>query len=65
MLGTNDIPFASALGSILYAQVCIKLDIAFIVGVLRRYQSNHGNDHWMGAKKAMRCLQRTKENMLT
>lgn len=30
-------PFDSALGSLMYAQVCIRLDIAFIVGVLGRY----------------------------
>src|SRR4030065_1796038 len=49
----------------MYAQVCTRPDIAFIVGVLGRYQSNPGNDHWVAAKKVMRYLQRTKEYMLT
>ena len=41
----NDRPYASILGSLMYAQVCTRPDIAFIVGVLGRYQSNPGNDH--------------------
>ena len=60
----NGKPFDSALGSLMYAQVCTRPDIAFIVGVLGRYQSNPGNDHWIAAKKVMRYLQRTKEYML-
>lgn len=56
-------PFDIALGSLMYAQVCIRPDIAFIVSVLGRYQSNHVNDHWIAAKKVMRYLQRTKEYM--
>src|SRR4030067_2016190 len=55
----NDKLFASTLESLMYAQVCTRLYIAFIVGVLGRYQSNSGNDHWMGAKKVIRYLRRT------
>ncbi|XP_050908550.1 secreted RxLR effector protein 161-like [Lathyrus oleraceus] len=50
-------PIDSALGSLMYAQVCIRPDIAFIVGVLGRYQTNPENDHWITAKKLMRYLQ--------
>ena len=50
--------------SFMYAQVCTRLDIAFVVGMLGRYQSNPGIDHWRVAKKVMRYLQRTKEYML-
>ncbi|RVW58556.1 Retrovirus-related Pol polyprotein from transposon TNT 1-94 [Vitis vinifera] len=34
------IPYASAIGSLMYAQVCTRPDIAFIVNVLGRYLSN-------------------------
>ncbi|XP_050875702.1 secreted RxLR effector protein 161-like [Lathyrus oleraceus] len=57
-------PFDNVLGSLMYAQVCIRPDIAFIVGVLGRYQYGLGNNHWIAAKKVMRYLQRTKEYML-
>ncbi|KAL5542825.1 hypothetical protein UlMin_010535 [Ulmus minor] len=49
----------------MYAQVCTRLDIAYIVGMLGRYLSNPGMDHWRAAKTVMRYLQRTKEYMLT
>ena len=39
-------------------------DIAYDVGVLGRYQSNPGVDHWKVAKKVMRYLQGTKDYML-
>ena len=41
----ENIPYASAVGSLMYAQVCIRPDIAFIVGVLGRYISNPGQAH--------------------
>ncbi|KAH9741472.1 Integrase catalytic domain-containing protein [Citrus sinensis] len=59
------IPYSSAIGSLMYAQVCTRPDIAFIVGMLGRYLSNPGIDHWKAAKRVMRYLQRTKEYMLT
>ena len=59
------IPYAWAVGSLMYAQVCIRPDIAFIVGMLGRYLSNPGMDHWRAAKRVLRYLQRTKDYMLT
>ncbi|KAL0399561.1 UNVERIFIED_CONTAM: Retrovirus-related Pol polyprotein from transposon TNT 1-94 [Sesamum radiatum] len=60
----KDIPYASAIGSLMYAQVCTRPDITFAVGILGRYQSNPGLDHWRAAKKVMRYLQGTKDYML-
>ncbi|XP_072060230.1 secreted RxLR effector protein 161-like [Arachis hypogaea] len=59
------IPYASVVGSLMYAQTCTKPDISFAVGMLGRYQSNPGLDHWKAAKKVLRYLQGTKEHMLT
>lgn len=39
------VPYVSAVGSFVYAQVCTRSDIAFAVGLLGRYQSNPGHDH--------------------
>jgi transposase InsO family protein len=60
----KNIPYASAVGSLMYAQVCTRPDIAFAVGMLGRYQSDPGLDHWRAAKKVMRYLQGTKDYML-
>jgi hypothetical protein len=37
--------YASDIGSLMYAQVCPRPDIAYIVGMLGRYLSNSGMDH--------------------
>ena len=47
----KNISYALAIGSLMYAQVCTRLDIAFTIGSLGRYQSNPGMDHWKAAKK--------------
>ena len=60
----KNIPYASAVGSLMYAKVCTRPDIAYAVRVLGRYQSNPGMDHWRAAKKVMRYLQGTKDYML-
>jgi hypothetical protein len=41
----KDIPYASVVGSLMYAQVCTRPDIAFITGMLGRYLSNPGMEH--------------------
>ena len=58
------IPYASAVGSIMYAQVCTHPDLAFITGMLGRFQSNLVMDHWKAVKKVLRYLQGNKEYML-
>ncbi|XP_068655818.1 secreted RxLR effector protein 161-like [Aristolochia californica] len=60
----KDIPYVFAVGSLIYVQVCTRPDIAFVVGMLGRYQSNPEFDHWRAAKKVMRYLQGTKDYML-
>jgi transposase InsO family protein len=61
----HKIPYASVVGSLMYAQVCTRPDIAYITGILGRYLSNPGIDHWKAAKRVLRYLQRTKDYMLT
>ena len=61
----KNILYASMIGSLMYAQVCTRPNIGLIVGLLGRYQSNPGLDHWKAAKKVMRYLQGTKDYKLT
>jgi hypothetical protein len=61
----KNISYASAVGSLLYAQVCTRLDIAMAVGMLGHYQSNPGMEHWKAAKRVMQYLQGTKDYGLT
>ncbi|RVW60152.1 Retrovirus-related Pol polyprotein from transposon TNT 1-94 [Vitis vinifera] len=39
------IPYSSLVVSLMYAQVCTRPDIAFVVGMLGRYLSNPGSQH--------------------
>jgi hypothetical protein len=59
------IPYASAVGSLQHAQVCTRPDIAYVTGLLGRFQSNPGPGHWKLVKKVLRYLQGTKSLMLT
>ena len=59
------IPYASAVGSLMYAQTCTRPDISYAVGMLGRYQSDLGFEHWKAAEKVMRYVQGTKDFMLT
>ena len=61
----KSVPYASAVGSIMYAQVCTRPDLAFVIGMLGRYQSNPGPDHWKAVKKVLRYMQATTHFMLT
>ena len=61
----GNIPYASAVGSLMYAQVCTCSKIEYRVGMLGRYLSNPGMVHWKTTKRVMRYLQRTKDFMLT
>ena len=48
----ENIPYASVVGSIMYAQVCTHPNITYIVGMPGRYLSNPGIIHW----KAEKCV---------
>lgn len=39
------VPYTSAVGSLQYAQVCTHHDLAFVTGLLGRYQDNLGIEH--------------------
>ena len=44
------VPYASAVGSLMYAMVCTRPDIAFAVETVSRYMSNPGREHWTAVK---------------
>ncbi|RVW89936.1 Retrovirus-related Pol polyprotein from transposon TNT 1-94 [Vitis vinifera] len=48
------VPYASAVGSLMYAMVCTMPDIAHAVGVVSRFISNPGKEHWAIVKWILR-----------
>ena len=61
----QEISFASAIGNLMYVQLCTLSVIAFIVDMLGRCLCNSSLDYWKSVKRVLRYLQRTKEYMLT
>lgn len=39
------VPYSSVIGSLMYAIVCIRPNIAYAMGVVSRYTSNPGKQH--------------------
>lgn len=54
---TKQNPYVSIIGSLVYAQVYTRFDIACVVSVRGRFQSNPMMEHWTAVKKIMRYLQ--------
>ena len=44
------IPFASAIGSLMYAMLCTRPYIFYAMGIVSRYQSDPGEEHWIAVK---------------
>ena len=53
------IPYSSTVGSLMYAMVCTRPDIAHAVGVVSRFLSNPGKQHWEAVKWILRYLKGT------
>ena len=58
------VPYASAVGSLMYAMLCTRPNICYAVGIVSRYQSNPGLDHWIAVKHILKYLRRTRNHML-
>ncbi|KAL9256703.1 Retrovirus-related Pol polyprotein from transposon TNT 1-94-like protein [Drosera capensis] len=55
------VPYASAVGSLMYAMVCTRPDIAHAVGVISKFMSNPGRKHWEAVKWLLRYLKGTSK----
>jgi hypothetical protein len=40
------VSYSSVVGSLMYAMMCTRPDISFVVGMMSRYQANPGQSHW-------------------
>ena len=56
----KSVPYASAVGSLMYAMVATRPDIAHAVGVIGRFMHNFGRSHWNVIKHLFRYLVGTK-----
>jgi hypothetical protein len=58
------IPYASAVGSLMYAMVCTRPDISQAVSVVSRFMANPGKAHWEAVKWILRYLKGTIDTCL-
>nr|GEY65463.1 hypothetical protein [Tanacetum cinerariifolium] len=60
----QNIPYASAVGSIMYAVRCTRHDVAFAQNMTSRFQQNPGKEHWTAVKNILKYLRNTKDMFL-
>ena len=60
----SKIPYASAIGSIMYAMICMRPDVSYALSVTSMFQSNYGEEHWAIVKNILKYLRRTKDMFL-
>ncbi|GJT39604.1 hypothetical protein Tco_0939469 [Tanacetum coccineum] len=58
------VPYALAIGSIMYAVRCTRLDIAFTQNLCSRFQHNPCEVHWTTIKNILKYLRNTKDMVL-
>eukprot|EP00253_Pinus_taeda_P022054 PITA_22054 len=57
----SHVPYASAVGSLMYEMVYTRQDIEHAVGVLSWFMSKLGKEHWTTTKRAFRYLRGTSD----
>ena len=60
----SKVPYSSTVGSLMYAMVCTRPDIAHAVGIVSRYMNDPGKEHWMSVKWILRYLRGTTSHAL-
>lgn len=59
------VSYASTVGSLIYDMVCTRSDLAYAVGVVSRFLSNSGREHWNNVKRILRHLLGTSDLNIT
>ncbi|XP_060960840.1 secreted RxLR effector protein 161-like [Cannabis sativa] len=52
----SKIPYANAIGSVMYVMVSTRPDLAYAISVLSRFMTNPGKTHWLAMKWLLRYL---------
>ncbi|GJW10147.1 retrotransposon protein, putative, ty1-copia subclass [Tanacetum coccineum] len=60
----QNVPYASAMGSIMYVVRCTRPDVAFAQNITSRFQQNPGECHWTAVKNILKYLRNTKDMFL-
>ena len=55
----DGVPYASAVGSLMFAMICTRPDIAQAVGAVSQNMANPGEEHWIAVKRVLRYIRGT------
>ncbi|KAL7000929.1 hypothetical protein U1Q18_052374 [Sarracenia purpurea var. burkii] len=58
----SDVPYASAVGCLMYAMVCTRPDLTHAVNTVSKYMANPGREHWKAVKWIFRYLRGTADH---
>jgi hypothetical protein len=58
------LPYASTIGSNMYAMLCTHPCVSYALSATSRYQSYYSEAHWIVVKNILKYLRRTKEALL-
>ena len=58
------VPYSSAVGSLMYAMVCSRPDLAYAMSLVSRYMSNPGKKHWKPVQRIFRYLRGITDSCL-
>ena len=57
----QNVPYASAVGSIMYVMMCTRPDVSYVLSVTSKFQANPGESYWKAVKNILKYLRRTKD----
>ncbi|XP_031281789.1 secreted RxLR effector protein 161-like [Pistacia vera] len=52
----ESVPYANVMGSLMYAMIGTRSDLAFVISLLSRYMSNPGMEHWTTLKWMLKYI---------
>ncbi|CAA7038049.1 unnamed protein product [Microthlaspi erraticum] len=59
-----EVPYCNAVGSIMYAMICTRPDVAYAIGLVSRFMSNPGNVHWTAIRWLLKYLKGMQDKKL-